>query len=109
MDAIEYWADKVRDDETWMQIEAADLLVRKSADGEVVLEAHAACDILRALQSGHDLTTACNGRPSHEREAAVRLIGRLIDLALALDIEVEKEAERRAEAHAERWNAEAYA
>jgi hypothetical protein len=109
MDAIEYWTDKVRSDETWMQIEAADLIARMSADGEVTLDAFDACAVLRRLQQGHGLTEACTGCTERERTAAVRLISRLIGLALALDTEVQKEAERRAEAHAERWSAEAAA
>lgn len=109
MDTIEYWTDKVRSDETWMQIEAADVMARGNPDGQVVLEAFDACWILRKLQQGHTLTEACAGRKQHETAAAVALLNRLIAHAVELDAIIEREAERRAEQHAEKFAAEAAA
>jgi hypothetical protein len=110
-DALERWTATVRADETWMQIEAADVMARFNPDGEVVREAFDACWVLRKLLEGHTLTEACAGRKQHETAAAVALLKRLIGLGVELDSTVRSEAERRIEQAEEqnRLNAEAYA
>ena len=107
MDTIEYWTDKVRDDEAWMQIEAADVMARGNPDGEVVMQAFEGCLILRRLLEGHGLTEACKGSSEAETAAAVALLGRLIGHAEELAAVIEREAERRAEQAAERWESAA--